>query len=216
MRTMSVTCLILPAVMHLSRGHLSSWLRSRIGERRLNDGAGCAKQQTAHGRSGAAARANVHPGCKVQTLTHRWLSRLPTEAEVLSTPHRSGNQTGILRGTQEQVLTEWQAWSYMHLTWFSSQFTKGEYALDWAKNQVFDIGNDETTIESTHGGWTDLARINYRLLWCHFCRDEALTVIRNSLKGQVMEETLQRVRAFQRAVESSTDEASAATKAAKS
>ena len=163
MRTMSVTCLILPAVMHLSRGHLSSWLRSRIGERRLNDGAGCAKQPTAHGRSGAAARANAHPGCKVQTLTHRWLSRLPTEAEVLSTPHRSGNQTGILRGTQEQVLTEWQAWSYMLLTWFSSQFTKGEYALDWAKSQVIHIGNDETTVESTHGGWTDLARINAQL-----------------------------------------------------
>ena len=95
--------------------------------------------------------------------SHRWLSRLPTEAEVLSTPHRSGNQTGILRGTQEQVLTEWQAWSYMLLTWFSSQFTKGAYALDWAKNQVIHIGNDETTVESTHGGWTDLARINAQL-----------------------------------------------------
>ena len=28
---------------------------------------------------------------------------------------------------------------------------------------------------------------NYRLLWCHCCRDEALTVIRNSLKGQVID-----------------------------
>ena len=72
----------------------------------------------------------------------------------------------ILRGTREQGLTEWQAWSCVCATWFSSQFANVEDALDWAKSQVVECANAEITAKSTTGGWTDLTRINVRITGC--------------------------------------------------
>ena len=72
----------------------------------------------------------------------------------------------ILRGTRERVLSEWQARSCVCATWFVSQFTNGEDALDWAKSQVVECANAEITAKSTTGGWTDLTRINVRVTSC--------------------------------------------------
>ena len=37
------------------------------------------------------------------------------------------------------VLKEWPAWSYMFVTWFSSQFTHDEDALDWTKSYGVEV-----------------------------------------------------------------------------
>ena len=105
--------------------------------------------------------------------SRRWLSRSQKEAEVLSTSNKS-------------VLKKWHAWSYMFVTWFSSQFTTGEDALDWAKGQFAEVENADITANSTSSGRTGLNRINAQLhvALLSVFRDDALTVIRNSLKGQ--------------------------------
>ena len=45
---------------------------------------------------------------------------------------RQVGKPDILKGNKESVNREWPSWSYMFITWFSSQFTHGEQALEWA------------------------------------------------------------------------------------
>ena len=94
-------------------------------------------------------------------------------------------QPDLLRGTQEQVFKEWQAWSYMFVTWFSSQFTFGEDALDWPRVKLSRLETPKSQ-PSRACGWTDLSRMNAQLqvALVSLCREKALTMIRNSLKGQ--------------------------------
>ena len=100
------------------------------------------------------------------------------------------------------------------MTWFSSQFTNGE---DWAKSQVVEVGIDEKTAQFMSSGWTDLSRTNTLLQFAmvSFCRDAALTVIRNSLKGQGWTLGADFVKTTSFPVKSSIVETSAAAQAAK-
>jgi hypothetical protein len=75
----------------------------------------------------------------------------------------------------------------MFVTWFSSQFAHGEVALEWAKG--FGPSTIDPTViqqKASDDEWHDLERINAQLqvALVSLCRDEALTVVRNSAKGQ--------------------------------
>eukprot|EP00971_Amphidinium_carterae_P306369 6088408-Amphidinium_carterae.1 len=39
-----------------------------------------------------------------------------------------------LRGTKEQIHTDWTNWHFTFTTWFFSQFAKAEPIMDWAKD----------------------------------------------------------------------------------
>ena len=73
----------------------------------------------------------------------------------------------------------------MFITWFSSQLTHGEQALEWARDQTDSIGASEVAQTTTDKSWDDLSRIDAQLqvALVSLCRDEALTIVRNSAKG---------------------------------
>ena len=76
------------------------------------------------------------------------------------------------------------------MSWFGSQFVNGERALEWARDSTEPI--DEAVVESkaTEDDWTDLQRINAQLhvALVSLCKGEALTVVKNSRKGQGLDE----------------------------
>ena len=90
-----------------------------------------------------------------------------------------------MEALKEAVNREWPSWSYMFITWFSSQFTHGEQALEWARDHSDPIGTPEITQATSEKSWDDLSRINAQLqvALVSLCRDEALTIVRNSAKG---------------------------------
>ena len=65
----------------------------------------------------------------------------------------------------------------------------GEHALAWAMSQVVEVGNAEMFVKSASRDWTALNRIHAELqvALVSLGRDEALTVIRSSFKGQEMD-----------------------------
>ena len=87
-----------------------------------------------------------------------------------------------LKGSRETLQREWSTWSYTFATWFCSQFSKGEDALEWAKSQTQALTSAEVEAKSLEDGWKDLGRIDAQLhvALVSLCRDEALTVVKNS------------------------------------
>eukprot|EP00971_Amphidinium_carterae_P014303 282616-Amphidinium_carterae.1 len=92
----------------------------------------------------------------------------------------------LFKGNREALLNDWSSWSYMFITWFSSQFQHGEDALEWARDETQTITEDIVNIKATASSWVDLPRINAQLhvALVSLCRDDALTIIRNASKAQ--------------------------------
>ena len=93
----------------------------------------------------------------------------------------------FLKGSKEAIQDAWTMWAYTFTTWFCSQFPRGAEVLDWA------AACDETSLterrianqaEATQN--PDMQRINAQLhvALVSLCRDEALTVVKNSEKSQ--------------------------------
>ena len=92
-----------------------------------------------------------------------------------------------LQGSRETIAKSWPTWSYTFVTWFSSQFVNGEAALEWARDlDSHPILARDVVEQATAVNWTDLGKINAQLqvALVSLCKDEALTIVRNSAKGQ--------------------------------
>ena len=125
-----------------------------------------------------------------------------------------------LKGTRDQIISEWQTWAYTFTTWFASQFQNGDKALEWARDNGSTSIDTEALQQQQHAmGWSDLMQINAQLqvALVSLCKDEALTVVRNSAKGAGvgrMASLVQGVRAHERASQLETLETGTATQAA--
>ena len=88
-----------------------------------------------------------------------------------------------LKGSKDQICRAWKDWAYTFETWFCSQFANGRAALKWAREEGSNA-IDQAAINH-HGiqeNWTDLDKINAQLqvALVSLCKDESLTVVRNS------------------------------------
>ena len=123
-------------------------------------------------------------------LMFRSLANAVTSMQNRSTGVVDVRQVGkpdILKGNRDSAFKEWPTWSYMFVTWFSSQFESGEDILNWARDHpTTGIGQAEIDAAMLRqGGWAELPKINAQLqvALVSLCRDEALTIVRNSNKG---------------------------------
>ena len=101
---------------------------------------------------------------------------------------RQVGKPDILKGNRDVAFKEWPSWSYMFITWFSSQFEHGETILNWARDQAMQ-SITQVEIDNavyTHSEWKPvIPKINVQLqvALVSLCRDEPLTIVRNSNKG---------------------------------
>ena len=92
----------------------------------------------------------------------------------------------ILNGTKESISGRWRDWSFQFTTWFASQFPEGESMLEWAKESHATIDDTVLREEATRRRWEHADHVNRQLhvALVSLCRDEAMTIVRNGLKGQ--------------------------------
>ena len=100
---------------------------------------------------------------------------------------RQVGKPDFLKGSKDQIGKQWPDWMYTFETWFCSQFRDAEKALRWAR-EVGSASITETDIaqQGSDAQWPELGKINAQLqvALVSLCRDEALTVVRNSERGQ--------------------------------
>lgn len=92
-----------------------------------------------------------------------------------------------LKGTNEAIQDAWTMWAYTFTTWFCSQFARGAEVLEWAgASDDMKLTEERIAERARQTQNPDMRRINAQLhvALVSLCRDEALTVVKNSEKSQ--------------------------------
>ena len=100
---------------------------------------------------------------------------------------RQVGKPDFLKGSKDQIGKQWPDWMYTFETWFCSQFRDAEKALRWAREEgSASITETDIAQQGSDAEWPELGKINAQLqvALVSLCRDEALTVVRNSERGQ--------------------------------
>ena len=92
----------------------------------------------------------------------------------------------FLKGNKDEIARQWPDWRYTFETWFCSQFANCEEILRWAKESADPLTHEDIRIKIVNEAWPDGAKVNAQLqvALVSLCKDEALTVIKNSEKNQ--------------------------------
>ena len=90
------------------------------------------------------------------------------------------------KGSKEAIQREWGTWSYTFITWFCSQYEKGEEAFEWPHHHKSYLAQFMVVDKSHESGWLFIVKLNAQLhvALVSLCRAEALTVVKNSGKRQ--------------------------------
>ena len=100
---------------------------------------------------------------------------------------RQVGKPDFTKGSKDQIGKQWPDWMYTFETWFCSQFRDAEKALRWAREEGGSSITSQDIEQQGHDfDWPELGKINAQLqvALVSLCRDEALTVVRNSERGQ--------------------------------
>ncbi len=100
---------------------------------------------------------------------------------------RQVGKPDFLKGSKDQIGKQWPDWMYTFETWFCTQFRDAEKALRWAREEGgTSITAQDIEQQCQDVDWPELGKINAQLqvALVSLCRDEALTVVRNSERGQ--------------------------------
>ena len=78
---------------------------------------------------------------------------------------RQVGKPDLLKGNRDVAFRDWPSWSYMFITWFSSQFENGEAILNWARDQSTS-GISQPELDAAlgnHSTWRDISKVNAQL-----------------------------------------------------